>query len=76
MINREKLFVKESLNEAFNYFDVDGDGYIEKNELSKLLEGSDNKSIEKMMEEIDQNNDQKISKDEFFTYLSKKGCLY
>lgn len=34
MINREKLFVKDALEEAFDYFDTDKTGYIEKNELS------------------------------------------
>lgn len=44
MINREKLFVKEALEEAFDYF-ARGTGFIEVSTLSKLLEGSDSKEV-------------------------------
>lgn len=42
MINREKLFAKQALDEAFDYF-ANGQGFIEMATLSKLLEGSNSK---------------------------------
>lgn len=44
--------------------------------LSKLLEGSDSKEIEKLISELDENRDKKVSKEEFLHYLLRKGCLY
>ena len=37
--DRKKLFIKEYLVEAFDYFDSDGTGYLEKAELHEVLEG-------------------------------------
>ncbi len=42
MINREKLFVKDALSSAFDYF-AKGTGFIEMKQLSELLQGSDSK---------------------------------
>ena len=42
VVTREKLWAKTALEEAFDYFDTDKTGYIEKNELAFLLAGSEN----------------------------------
>ena len=42
MYNRQKLFVKESLNEAFDYFDKDKTGFLEVHQLENILKGSGN----------------------------------
>ena len=76
MINRQKLFAKKALEEAFDYFDCDGTGFIEKDELNKLLEGSQVKEIDQILKQIDSDKDKKISKEEFLRYFLKKGCLY
>lgn len=39
MIDRQELFVQSSLAEAFDFFDKDNSGYIERAELKELLEG-------------------------------------
>ena len=36
MYNRQKLFVKESLNEAFDYFDKDKTGFLEVHQLKNI----------------------------------------
>jgi calcium-dependent protein kinase len=39
MIDRQSLFVKDSLLEAFDYFDSDKTGFIERKELEVLMQG-------------------------------------
>lgn len=41
MYDKEKLYIKESLNEAFEYFDKDKTGFIEIEELKNILNGGD-----------------------------------
>jgi len=38
MSNKEKLFIKSSLSEAFDHFDKNGTGFIEKEDLDEMLE--------------------------------------
>ena len=55
--------------EKFKFFDKNGDGFITSKELQramkKLGQKMDKKEISGMMERLDENNDGKISFDEF-----------
>ena len=42
MYNRKQLFLDGSLKEAFSFYDMNHDGYLERKELLRLLEGCDN----------------------------------
>ncbi|KAG0295484.1 calmodulin-like 3 [Dissophora globulifera] len=57
------------VDDAFNTFDIDGDGYITKDELRKAMkhQGEDlsEEEINQMMREADKNGDEKISREEF-----------
>ncbi len=68
--------MKEYLEDAFDYFDVDGTGYLEHDELKELLDGCEKVEIENILKEIDSNRDQRISKDEFLNYLLKRNFLF
>jgi Ca2+-binding EF-hand superfamily protein len=37
MYDKDKIYMKESLNEAFEYFDKDHTGYIEIDELKVIM---------------------------------------
>ena len=76
MIAKEKLWAKNALEEAFDYFDTDKTGYIEMNELASILSGSENEEIETLFKELDEDRDNKISKEEFIQYLLQQGCLF
>jgi calcium-dependent protein kinase len=41
MYDKDKLYIKESLSEAFEYFDRDKTGFIEIEELKDILNGGD-----------------------------------
>ena len=59
MNQEEKLSVKK-LQDAFNAFDADKNGSIDKEELMKVFEFSDEynpQAIEDMIKEVDQNGD-------------------
>ena len=70
MSDREKLFIRESLCTAFDYFDVDGSGYIEKYELICCLKDCVG-DVDSLIIEIDKDKDLKISKEEFIQYFLK-----
>jgi len=60
---------------SFNKIDIDNDGFITNDELSKLFNGQVSMElVDHMIQEIDQNNDGKISYEEFVDAM-KKGCL-
>ena len=69
MIAKEKLWARNGLEEAFDYFDTDKTGFIERNELASILAGSANGEIEQLFSELDADRDNKISKKEFIQYL-------
>lgn len=61
MNNQQHLFIKESLVEAFNYFDSDKTGYLEARELRAMLKDSPNQEIEDIIKALDTDKDQRIS---------------
>jgi len=60
MYNREKLFVRESLSEAFDYFDKDKSGLLEKKEMKNLLKGSNNSEVEYFLQKIDTDKNNEV----------------
>ena len=76
MVARDKIFVREAVDEAFDFFDKDKTGFIEREELMSLLKGTEMKEIEDLLVELDVDNDSRISREEFMRYLIEKGCLY
>lgn len=61
----------KKIESAFKFFDKDGDGVIDKDDLKKLLESNDDISIDEalideVVGEIDSNNDGKIDVMEFY----------
>ncbi|XP_060083010.1 myb-like protein Q [Ylistrum balloti] len=63
------------LRDSFKMFDLDGDGYISKDELKQILTAAGDKMAEQKAEELlleaDTNNDGKISYDEFVATICK-----
>merc|ERR1712061_174991 len=63
------------IKESFNKIDADSNGFITHEELSKLFNGQISQElVMHMIQEIDQNNDGKISFEEFAIAMIK-GCL-
>ena len=62
MSNRKTMFGVEHLKEAFNYFDVDKTGFLEKNELREILKGCEKEEFEFILKELDKDGDEKVSK--------------
>ena len=59
-MNSKKLIKKEQLIKAFNYFDVDNNGSIDKNDIKNALLRNGKKivneeEIEKIIKEVDKN---------------------
>ena len=42
MVDKSKIWVQDAIEEAFDYFDTDKTGFIEPNEFSQILSGSNN----------------------------------
>jgi Ca2+-binding EF-hand superfamily protein len=65
-MNSKKLLKKEQLIKAFNYFDVDNNGSIDKNDIKNALLRNGKKiinedEIEKIIKEVDKNGKITIS---------------
>jgi calcium-dependent protein kinase len=70
-INRDKVLMKENLECAFKAFDIDNSGNISLEELMALFKNKTDRSLfEKMIKDIDKNNDGEISFDEFKTIMT------
>lgn len=66
---RKKLFVKDSLIEAFDYWDTGKTGFLDKKCLKNILKGCEKTEVEDILLKIDTNKDNKISKFEFIDYF-------
>jgi calcium-dependent protein kinase len=77
-LDHKKIVNKEKLTYAFNYFDVDGSGYIDASDLENALLRSGKKiinpdEIDRIIEEVSSKNDKKvISIDEFYALFPAK----
>lgn len=60
---------------AFKMFDKDGSGTISKDEIKEALGGLDEKLVEEIIREVDQNNDGEISFEEFEKMMNKMTSL-
>jgi len=63
------------LRAAFKMFDKDGSGTISKDEIKEALGGLDEKLVEEIIREVDQNNDGEISFEEFEKMMNKMTSL-
>ena len=74
-INKKDLITQEKLEIAFNFFDSDGSGTIDANEVKARLIGDntnlDDKLWESMIDEVDQNGDREIDFMEFCFMMRK-----
>lgn len=64
-MNEQQLMSKEKLKQAFKMFDKDGSGSISKEEIREALGNIDDDLADKMISEVDQDNDGEISFEEF-----------
>jgi calcium-dependent protein kinase len=58
-MNKEKLLCRKKIEQAFKMFDINGDGYIDHGELSKVVGGVavDEKQWKEIIAEIDTDGD-------------------
>lgn len=75
-MNEESLMSKNRLESAFKAFDVDGNGFISPDEIKQILGftkdgGMDDKAVEKIIAQVDENGDGEISYEEFATMMMK-----
>ena len=64
-VNKRKLLEEKNLSIAFERFDVDGDGKLSKEEIKKILYGSDLEYVDELIKEVDTNKDGYINYQEF-----------
>lgn len=72
--NEEQLLKKKQLESAFSYLDSDHSGYITFEEVQAFLDGTEqtNEEIRQIFQEVDDNGDGRISKNEFVALLLGK----
>lgn len=70
-MNESALISSEKLRAAFKMFDKDGSGTISKDEIKEALGGLDEKIVDDIIKEVDQNGDGEISFEEFEKMMSK-----
>ena len=67
---------QEEIIEAFKVFDQNGDGYVTRDELKKVMEGLGEKlseqEVEEMIKEVDIDGDGKINYQEFVVMMADK----
>lgn len=70
-MNEQQLMSKEKLKQAFKMFDKDGSGTISKEEIKEALGNLDEAMADKMIGEVDEDNDGEISFEEFEKMMNK-----
>ena len=73
-INEKKLLTEDRLKAAFKMFDKDGSGMISASEIKEVLgfkKHLNNKAVDTIMKQVDDNNDGEISYDEFVTMMKR-----
>lgn len=72
--NTQKLLSKTKVEQAFKMFDIDDNGFITRNELQEVMGGIDidDNMWKEIMKGNDENNDGKISLEEFRELLLRK----
>ena len=72
--NEEKMLEEKRLENAFDYLDADHSGFITIEEVKAFLDGTTQTSeqIKQIFDEVDENGDGEISKQEFVALLLKK----
>ena len=62
---------KQTLKEVFDFYDEDKNGYIEASDIKEIFEdtGLSDKEVHEMIDEIDINNDRKLSFEEFYNII-------
>lgn len=70
-MNESQLLSQEKLKAAFKMFDKDGSGSISKAEIKEALGGLEEKIVEGIINEVDENNDGEISFEEFEKMMNK-----
>ncbi|KAM3136552.1 hypothetical protein pb186bvf_011355 [Paramecium bursaria] len=72
-INREKILSKKKIEQSFKLFDLDGNGYITRIELTELFGGEvDDQMWQQILQECDENHDGQISLPEFIKLIDYK----
>ena len=61
MFSQKKLRLEESLTEAFRFYDINQNGFLEKSELKQLLSGCENEEVEVLLADLDVDGDNQIS---------------
>lgn len=61
MYTRKRLFLENALTDAFNHYDVNHDGFLQRSELITLLEGCEREEIEFLLQELDVDGDDRVS---------------
>lgn len=69
-MSEQQLLSKDKLKRAFKMFDKDGSGTISKEEIKEALGSIDEEMAEKMISEVDIDNDGEISFEEFEKMMS------
>lgn len=73
-INHSALINKPNIESVFDMLDINGDGYIDQDELKenfKVKSEDDEKLIQEIIEEVDNDKDGKISHEEFEIGMKK-----
>lgn len=75
--NSKKSQKFKQVVQAFQFFDSDSTGFIEKSDLKKLLQSNGNEDVsdevlEYIISEVDKNNNGKIGIEEFMTMMQGK----
>lgn len=73
-MNEQQLLSEDRLKQAFAMFDKDGSGFIDADEVKATLGFSkslNEDAVNKLIEEVDQNHDKKISFEEFANMMRK-----